>query len=186
MTQRGLERRVRSEEAKPQEQRHVTGAGYSWGQGMDKERLPGTCGGSDLTASADVDVRGCEHRDIGKGELGLGRGVSQSCWGGCTGHTGTECPGKPKLGQRKAQSAGQRAWEKINCLVFHKSEEFGVSIWGFPFPGRGGVSHSSPLTPPPHPTPTPPHPLTPPPPLSSDVPDTRELRERGDPQAQPL
>lgn len=45
MTQRGLERRVRSEEAKPQEQGHVTGAGYGWGQGMDKERLPGMRGG---------------------------------------------------------------------------------------------------------------------------------------------
>lgn len=110
----------------------------------------------------------------GRGEPGSGRGVSQSCWGGCTGHTGTECPGKPKLGQRKAQGAGQRAREKINCLVFHKSEEFGVSIWGFPFPGGCGVSCSSPLT---TPIPTPPHPLTPPPLLSSDVPDARGLRE---------
>lgn len=92
----------------------------------------------------------------GKEEPGSGRGVSQSCWGGCTGHAGTERPGKPELRQREAQGTGQRARAKINCLVFHNSEEFGVSIWGLPFPGRGGMNCSSPLTPPPHTHPPPP------------------------------
>lgn len=84
---------------------------------------------------------------LGKEARRSGRRVSWSRRGGCPGHAGTERPGNPELRQRAAQGTGQRAREKINCLVFHNSEEFGVSIWGLPFPGRGGVSCSCP----PHP-----------------------------------
>ena len=85
----------------------------------------------------------------------------------------------PSSDRERHRAQGSGPGRKSTALFSINQKSLGSPFGVFLFPGGGGVRCSSPLT---TPIPTPPHPLTPPPLLSSDVPDARGLRERGDPQ----